>query len=640
MKYRQVRSVLLSIIVAASVCVPMNALGVFAAESAGSTAVSTVIEQDGATDVSAEASTTADLAEISSEEEAVEDLNSLEYAAIDGLSNAEYTGTPIEREPIVSVLGTILTKDRDYTVSYSNNTAVGTAIVTVTGIGKYSGMASATFEITRASIEDATIDGIVDKTYTGESVSQTFTVKLGEVTLKSGTDYNVYYSSNVRIGTAHVTIIGRGNYVGTVGRKFMITPVPIEGAEVSGIDDKVYTGEAITQTPTVKVGAVTLNPDTDYKITYSNNTAAGTAIVKITGKRKYRGTVSKTFEITEASIEVATVTGVENKTYTGEAIKQTPTVKIGETTLESGTDYTLSYSNNTTVGTATVKINGMGNYKGTISKTFKITVKSITPDIELSETAFTYSGRTQKPEVIVRDGEKVIADADYDIKWMDDCVEAGVHELIVTLKGNYSGNGTKMFSILPGKTTRGDMFNLAGNVKVTWKEVPSAVYYKVYREGVTDPSESLDEPVIVTSGLIGWDKQPGLTNGHAYRYKIVASLTGKGNSGGDSLMSYSKLMYRLKTVVIRSVKNTEPGKVTVKYDKTTSGDSYVLRYCEREDMVGAKTKVVLGAENTSYVIGGLKKGKTYYISIRVRKKVNGIDYYTTFGVAKKVTITK
>ena len=95
-----------------------------------------------------------------------------------------------------------------------------------------------------------------------------------------------------------------------------------------------------------------------------------------------------------------------------------------------------------------------------------------------------------------------------------------------------------------------------------------------------------------------------------------------------------------KTVVIRSVKNTAPGKVTIKYDKTTSGDSYVLQYCERQDMVGAKTKVVLGANNTSYVIGGLKKGKTYYISIRVRKKVNGIDYYTTFGVPKKVKVEK
>ena len=66
----------------------------------------------------------------------------------------------------------------------------------------------------------------------------------------------------------------------------------------------------------------------------------------------------------------------------------------------------------------------------------------------------------------------------------------------------------------------------------------------------------------------------------------------------------------------------------------------MLQYCERQDMVGARTKVVIGAHNTSYTIGGLKKGKTYYISIRVRKKVDGIDYYTTFGVPKKVMISK
>ena len=109
---------------------------------------------------------------------------------------------------------------------------------------------------------------------------------------------------------------------------------------------------------------------------------------------------------------------------------------------------------------------------------------------------------------------------------------------------------------------------------------------------------------------------------------------------GDSPLSYSKLMYRLKTVVIRRVKNTEPGKVTVWFDKTTSGDSYVLQYSENENMAGAKTKVVQGAATTSYTIGGLTKGKTYYISIRVRKKVGGINYYTTFGVAKKIKIEK
>ena len=251
-----------------------------------------------------------------------------------------------------------------------------------------------------------------------------------------------------------------------------------------------------------------------------------------------------------------------------------------------------------------------------------------------------YTGKAITPALVVKLGDKTLkADEDYTVTY-DNNTKIGTANVLITGKGAYFGTVKRTFDIITGKTTRGDMFNLANNVKVTWKEVPGAKYYKVYREGITDKKETRKEPVIVTSGLVGWDKDPGLTNGHAYRYKIVASLTGKEDPSGDSTLSYSKLMYRLKTVVIRSVKNTAPGKVTVKYDKTTSGDSYVLQYSTSKDMTGAKTKVVLGANNTSYVIGGLKKGKTYYISIRVRKKVNGIDYYTTFGVPKKVTVTK
>jgi hypothetical protein len=66
----------------------------------------------------------------------------------------------------------------------------------------------------------------------------------------------------------------------------------------------------------------------------------------------------------------------------------------------------------------------------------------------------------------------------------------------------------------------------------------------------------------------------------------------------------------------------------------------VLQYADNKDMKGAKTLVISGAGTTSKVVGGLKKGKTYYFSIRVRKKVNGINYYTTFGVPKSVKITK
>ena len=186
-----------------------------------------------------------------------------------------------------------------------------------------------------------------------------------------------------------------------------------------------------------------------------------------------------------------------------------------------------------------------------------------------------------------------------------------------------------------GKTTRGDMFNLANNVKVTWKEVPGAKYYKVYRSGVKDP-------VIVTSGTVGWDKAPGLQNGKTYTYRIVASTTGKGDPSGDSKLSYSKVMYRLQTTAFNYVKNTAPGKVMVSYNKSAFGDSYVLLYADNKEMKNAKSKVIYGAATTAVELGGFKREKTYWFQIRVRKSIAGFDlpFYTTFGVQKPVSITK
>ena len=83
----------------------------------------------------------------------------------------------------------------------------------------------------------------------------------------------------------------------------------------------------------------------------------------------------------------ATITGIKNKTYTGTARTQNPTVKLGDKTLTAGTDYTLSYSNNTNAGTATVTITGIGNYTGTISKTF--TINKATPTLTFASTSIT-----------------------------------------------------------------------------------------------------------------------------------------------------------------------------------------------------------------------------------------------------------
>ena len=132
-----------------------------------------------------------------------------------------------------------------------------------------------------------------------------------------------------------------------------------------------YDGKAKTPSVNVKVNGKTLKKDTDYTVSYSNNTKVGTAKVTITGKGNYTGSVSKTYSI-KNNFKKATVSGISTKAFTGKNITHSITVKYNGKTLKNGTDYTVSYSNNKNIGTATVKITGKGSYTGTITKTFKI----------------------------------------------------------------------------------------------------------------------------------------------------------------------------------------------------------------------------------------------------------------------------
>lgn len=68
----------------------------------------------------------------------------------------------------------------------------------------------------------------------------------------------------------------------------------------------------------------------------------------------------------------ADVSGVTNRAYTGSAQTQNPVVKFKGATLENGTDYTLTYSNNVNAGTATMTVTGIGEYKGSQDVTFNI----------------------------------------------------------------------------------------------------------------------------------------------------------------------------------------------------------------------------------------------------------------------------
>ena len=77
------------------------------------------------------------------------------------------------------------------------------------------------------------------------------------------------------------------------------------------------------------------------------------------------------------SIRKCKITGISDQTYTGKAIKPEPVVKYGAKKLKKGTDYTVSYSANKEIGTATVTIEGKGNYRDSVKKTFAINPKAV-----------------------------------------------------------------------------------------------------------------------------------------------------------------------------------------------------------------------------------------------------------------------
>ncbi len=164
-------------------------------------------------------------------------------------------------------------------------------------------------------------------------------------------------------------------------------PIDIEQeqAKINGVVDKTYTGKPVEQdknTITVTLGETVLqektdeNPDGDYTISYENNEDAGEAFVVVEGQGDYTGTLRAAFTIAPRDLSKATVTSVSSQSYTGKAIKPAPAVTLSGTTLKNGTDYKLSYKNNKAVGKATLTITGIKNYKGTITKTFKITDKT------------------------------------------------------------------------------------------------------------------------------------------------------------------------------------------------------------------------------------------------------------------------
>jgi hypothetical protein len=292
----------------------------------------------------------------------------LATAIIEAVADDTYTGNAFTPEPSVTISGGQLVKDVDYTYSYSNNTNVGTAKVTVNGIGNYKGSAQTTFAIKPQSISKATVASVAKKTYTGKAWKPEPAVKLGSKTLKKGTDFTYSYASNTNAGTATVTVKGTGNYTGSAKTTFAIAPAKVSGLTIAKINDQTYNGSAKKPAPAVKFGSTTLKSGTHYTVTHSSNKNVGKASFKITGKGNYTGTKTVTYKINPKKTSIT-------KVAVGKA-QLTPTWKK----IDGTTKYQVQYRvKGTSKWTSKTVSNKNTSYKITglkKGKTYEIQVRS------------------------------------------------------------------------------------------------------------------------------------------------------------------------------------------------------------------------------------------------------------------------
>ncbi len=163
-------------------------------------------------------------------------VNNLE---VEEIRDQYYTGSAITPTVYIYNNGRYLTEDTDYTVSYSNNKKIGTAKITITGIGNYKGTREVTFNILARSIKNASVLFDEDNPYyyyayyTGNAIKPKVILTDGSKTLVKGTDYKVSYSDNVNAGTAKITITGIGSYSDTMEITFSIFAKSIYNLDVS-----------------------------------------------------------------------------------------------------------------------------------------------------------------------------------------------------------------------------------------------------------------------------------------------------------------------------------------------------------------------------------------------------------------------
>lgn len=547
----------------------------------------------------------------------------------------------------------------DYDLTYANNTSAGKASIIVSGKGNYAGSRVAYFNIISSNADgNNTWDGSSEGT--GSISNGSTTIAASDIILGydnstyncmmyngyeriptvniagiSNSDFIITASNNVQPGVATLTITGRGtNFTGTIIKQYKIKADLSTYGTISRIEDQVYTGSQITPHVTVTCGRNVLNQGSDFTVSYMNNTNVGRATVMATATSDsyYIGTATGSFNISNTAVGMEITGYASTYTYTGNAITPDVVVTMNGRTLTRGTDYIVTYSNNTNVGTATMTINGIGSFSGTKTINYTIEAKNIENCLTTAVTNYQYTGNTYTPNVTVTDsanGKTLVAGTDYTITYSNNTNPGTALITVTALSNNYTGT-----KVIPFKITSASVSGLRtstiknNSIKLAWTAQDYADGYQICNSS---------NRVVATTNKNSYTVK-GLTSCTTYKFKVrsyVENADGSISYGGFSTAVSAKTLLNTPTLKATS---TSKGKVKLTWTKVAKATGYEIYYSTKKNGVYTRLKTISKSSSRKYVDSGLASGEKYYYTIRAYRTSNGVKTYSNYNTIKAVKV--
>ncbi len=397
--------------------------------------------------------------------------------------------------------------------------------------------------------------------------------------------------------------------------------VKVTPASVSLPQSFTYSAGGVTPTPVVSIGDTKLTMGIDYTVSYQQNKGVTSPNSKakliITGIGKYRGTITKEFDIMPKDVNELKITlSSQSVTYNGTS--QKPTIKVynGITLLKENMHYRVSYSNHCNVGTAKVTVTGLHPYIGTKTLTFNITpISLLTANIRTVKSKYEYKGGDLiKPGVYVMIGKlKLKNGTDYRVTYKNN-ISIGTGTVTITGIGTYTGSRTLTFQIIK-------------------KDIANCTIQPIASQGYI--GKKLTPKIQIKNGKhtlkLGKDYTVKYSsNVKLGRAKVV--ITGKGTKYTDKKTIYFNIIPKKTPQVTLTSKKKE---VSVKWKKISGATGYQVYYSTK---IKGTYKKWVDTRSTSYKKSKLTKGKVYYVKVRQYVKVSGKKVLGNFSKVKKITV--